>query len=354
MDKKLTYKDSGVDVSLKHQFLKEISELVARTHTPGVVELPYGFAGLYSIEARKHLFSPAFRKPVLVGCTDGVGTKLKIAFMTGRHDTVGIDLVAMSVNDLITVGAEPLFFLDYIATGKLQPAVLRDVIKGISQGCILGGCALIGGETAEMPDFYADGVYDMAGFACGMVDRSRLIDGRRIRPGDLLVGLDSSGLHSNGFSLVRKVFFEVAKMKLEDHVPELGCTLADELLRPTTIYAHPIAALLRLYRVKRVIRGIAHITGGAFHKNLLRLLPPGCVARIRKDSWQVPPIFQLIQRLGNVDENEMYRTFNCGIGMILIVRPHFVNTILSELKKLMVGARVIGEIRRGERAVEIL
>lgn len=354
MDKGLTYKDSGVDVSLKHHFLQKIAPLIERTHTPSVVALPYGFAGLYSIEAHRHLFSPAHRKPVLVACTDGVGTKLRIAFMTGRHDTVGIDLVAMSVNDLLTVGAQPLFMLDYVATGRLEPTVLQEVIRGIASGCLLANCALLGGETAEMPDFYADGEYDMAGFACGIVERRRIIDGRRIRSGDLLIGLESSGLHSNGFSLVRKVFFEIARMKVDQRVPELGCTLGEELLKPTTIYCHALAAALRPYRVKRAVRGIAHITGGAFYKNLLRILPPNCVAVIRKSSWEVPPIFRLVQSLGRIEEAEMYRTFNCGIGMIFVVRPHFVNTILAELGKANVGARVIGEIRQGERAVEIV
>jgi len=354
MTETLTYKDSGVDVSLKHSFLQEIAELLRRTHGPSVIDLPYGFAGLYSIEAKRHLFSPAHRKPVLVACTDGVGTKLKLAFMTGKHDTVGIDLVAMSVNDLVACGAEPLFFLDYLATGKLNPFVLRDVVKGISRGCLEGGCALLGGETAEMPDFYAAGEYDLAGFAVGIGERRKLIDGRRIRPGDLLVGLDSSGVHSNGYSLVRKVFFEKAKMKPGQYVPELGCTLGEELLRPTVIYARAVAAVLRPYRVKRVVCGIAHITGGAFYKNLLRLLPAHCVARIRKKSWEMPPIFRLIQKVGDVDEEEMYRVFNCGIGMILVVRPFFANRVLFELDKLGVGARVIGEIRKGERAVQIV
>jgi len=353
MDKKLTYKDSGVDVSLKHNFLLEVGKLVQRTHTPSVIDLPYGFAGLFSIESRKHLFSKSYRKPVLIGCTDGVGTKLKIAFMTGKHDTVGIDLVAMSVNDLITTGGEPLFFLDYIGTGKLDPSVLHDVIKGISQGCLESGCALIGGETAEMPDMYPDGEYDMAGFACGIVDRKKVIEGSLISPGDALIGLDSSGIHSNGYSLVRKVFFDHGKMSVDQHVPGLGCTLGEELLRPTAIYVRPITALLRRYSVKRPVRGIANITGGAFYKNLLRLLPPNCVARIRKKSWEMPPIFEVIREVGNVDEDEMYRVFNCGIGMILVVRPFFANRIVRELKRLGVGSRIIGEIKRGSRSVQI-
>jgi len=294
-----------------------------------------------------------YREPVLAACTDGVGTKLKIAFLMDKHDTVGIDLVAMSVNDLIAVGAEPLFFLDYIATGKVDKSKLVSIVKGISEGCLQAGCALLGGETAEMAGFYADGEYDLAGFATGAVERGRIIDGKRIEPGDVVIGIPSSGIHSNGYSLVRRLFLDQEKMSVNDRVGELGCTLGEELLRPTRIYVRALRAVLAHYRVKHAVRGIAHITGGGLPENIKRILPPRCQARIQAKSWLTPPIFDVIQQLGRVERDEMYRVFNMGIGMALIVHAINVPSVLRILKRHKQPGVVIGEVKRGKRGVVI-
>ena len=355
MSPPLSYRDAGVDIEAGREFAQAIQAQLRSTYGPAVIEDEYGFAGLYSIPGQIGLFARRYRDPVLVACTDGVGTKLKVAQMAGKHDTVGIDLVAMSVNDLVVAGAMPLFFLDYIATGRLKKATLVEIVKGIAAGCRQADCALLGGETAEMPGFYRPGEYDLAGFAVGMVERARLINGRKLcAPGDVVLGLASNGLHSNGFSLVRKLFFKQEKMRVEDHVAELGCTLGEELLRPTRIYVRPLRAVLERYRVKKVIHAIAHITGGGLVENVPRVLGPRCVARIEKGTWPVPPIFGLVQRLGGVEEAEMFRVFNMGIGMVLVVSPYYVGAITRRLEER--GERVwpIGEIVEGDGpAVEL-
>ena len=347
---RLTYSDSGVDVTAGDEFASRIQHYLRQTYGPNVVEYPGGFAGLFDLKAGG-LFSRKSHQPMLVSSTDGVGTKLKIAFMMDKHDTVGIDLVAMSVNDLICVGAQPLFFLDYMATGKLKQEVMVQVVKGISDGCRRAGCALLGGETAEMPGFYTPGEYDLAGFAVGMVDRRRWINGSRGRPGDKIVGIASSGIHSNGYSLVRKLFFEKAKWKVDRRVADLGCTLGEELLRPTRIYAAAIGKILAHYKVKHMVRGIANITGGGLPGNIVRALPANCGGLIARGTWPVPPIFEVIQKLGKIDDDEMHRVFNMGIGMVLIVSPFAANIIVRRLAKLGEQAWVIGEVTSGDHTI---
>jgi len=344
---KTTYKDAGVDIDAGNTFVKMIKPLVKATSRPEVIADIGGFGGLFSLSTGK------YKNPVLVSGTDGVGTKLKLAFMADRHDTVGIDLVAMCVNDIIVQGAEPLFFLDYLATGKLDPEKGAAIVKGISDGCIQAGCALIGGETAEMPGFYAEGEYDMAGFTVGVVERENLIDGSSITVGNRLIGLASSGLHSNGYSLARKVIFERMGLGIHDQLPGMGRSVADELLTPTRIYVKSILNLLRDFQ----INGIAHITGGGLLENIPRVLPHGCKALISRQSWQIPGIFRLLQDGGNVDEEEMYRTFNCGIGMVLSVPEKDAEEILIRLSGLNEQAFVIGEVAKcepGKECVEMV
>ncbi len=333
-DHKMTYKDAGVDIDAGNRFVDMIKPLVKATSRPEVLADIGGFGGLFSLHAEK------YEKPTLVTSTDGVGTKLKLAFMTDKHDTVGIDLVAMCVNDIVVQGAEPLFFLDYMATGKLSPEKGVEVIKGISEGCIQAGCALIGGETAEMPGFYADGEYDLAGFTVGIVDNSRIIDGSDITVGDRLIGLASSGLHSNGYSLVRKILFDKMGLTVDSRLDELDKPLGEELLIPTRIYVKTILNLLRDFQVK----GMAHITGGGLVENVPRVLPKGCQAVIDKASWPKPAIFEILRRGGNIDEAEMYRTLNYGIGMVLIVPEQDVDEIMVRLCGLKEQAYVIGRI----------
>jgi len=350
MSKGLTYKDAGVDIEAGGAFADAVHALMRRTFGPRVIEVPDGFAGLCALHP-DGILARRYRRPVLAACCDGVGTKLKIAFMMDRHDTVGIDLVAMSVNDLLTVGAEPLVFLDYIATGRIDQDRLKQIVAGVAEGCVRANCALIGGETAEMPDFYQPGEYDIAGFATGIVEKRRIIDGRRISPGDVVIGVASSGLHSNGYTLARKVFFEKAGMDVADRVEEFGCTLGEELLRPTRIYAAAVRGVLAHYPVKRAVHGIAHITGGGLRDNIGRLLPARCEVRIRKGSWPVPPVFDVLQRLGEIEDEEMYRVFNMGIGLVLIVAPYNANVVLRLLKRHKETAFVIGEVRQGRRGV---
>jgi phosphoribosylformylglycinamidine cyclo-ligase len=348
----LTYKESGVDIGAGDEFAARIQRLLRQTYGPNVIENPGGFAGLLELRT-DNLFSRKAPRPVLVSSTDGVGTKLKIAFMMDKHDTVGIDLVAMSVNDLICLGAQPLFFLDYMATGKLRRDVLLQVVKGIADGCSQAGCPLLGGETAEMPGFYGPGEYDLAGFAVGLLDRRRWINGTRVVPGDKLIGIASSGIHSNGYSLVRKLFFERAEWAIDRHVDEFGCTLGEELLRPTRIYAVAVRKVLSHYRVKRMVRGIAHITGGGLPGNTPRALPPRCGGRIVRGTWPVPPVFSVIQELGKIDDEEMYRVFNMGIGMVLVVSPFVVDAVLRRLKKAGEAGYLIGEVTEGEHTITI-
>ena len=345
MKRRITYKSAGVDIDAGNRFVDLIRPLVRKTFRPEVATDIGGFGGLFSFNARK------FKNPILVSSTDGVGTKLKVAFLMGKHDTVGIDLVAMCVNDVVVQGAEPLFFLDYFATGKLSLEVSTRVIAGVARGCREAGCALIGGETAEMPAFYRKGEYDLAGFCVGVVERGRVIDGSSIEEGDQLIGLGSSGLHSNGYSLARKVLFERMKMKLSDRLPGLRRTMGEELLIPTRIYVKTILSLIRDFS----LRGIAHITGGGITDNLPRVIPPGCKAIIRLGSWSVPPIFRLIQKGGPIEEGEMLRTFNNGIGMILAVPAREKDGVLQRLRGLKEKAYLIGEIVRaakGEGAVQ--
>ena len=346
----LTYKDSGVDIAEGGRFARGIQAMMRSTYDPRIIELKDGFAGLCSLKP-DGLLSKRYRDPVLAACTDGVGTKLKLAFMMDKHDTVGIDLVAMSVNDLIAVGALPLFFLDYIATGKVKSSKLLEIIKGITDGCRQADCALLGGETAEMPDFYGAGEYDLAGFATGIVERGRIVDGSRIEPKDVIIGIASSGVHSNGYSLVRKAFFDRAKMSVDKHVEELGCTLGEELLRPTRIYVRALRAVLAHYKVQHVVHGIAHITGGGLPDNIERLLPSRCHAVIKKGSWDIPPIFDLLRKAGKVASDEMLRVFNMGVGMALIVPQRNVAPILRILKRHKQKAWIIGDVKRGKRGV---
>ena len=344
---KTTYRDAGVDIDAGNAFVKMIKPLVKATSRPEVIADIGGFGGLFSLNAAK------YRNPVLVSGTDGVGTKLKLAFLTDRHDTIGIDLVAMCVNDIVVQGAEPLFFLDYLATSKLEPEKAAQIVKGISEGCVQAGCALIGGETAEMPGFYAEGEYDIAGFTVGVVDRDNIIDGSSITVGNTLIGIASSGLHSNGYSLARKIIFEKMGLGLDETLPGAGKSVADELLTPTRIYVKSILNLLRDFR----INGIAHITGGGLLENVPRVLPHGCKAVINRNSWTVPVLFQLLQDGGNVEDAEMLRTFNCGIGMVLAVPEEEAEEILIRLAGLSEQAFIIGEIAKcepGKECVEMV
>jgi phosphoribosylformylglycinamidine cyclo-ligase len=329
-----TYRDAGVDIDAGDEFVDRIKPLVRSTFRPEVLTDLGGFGGLFGFQAGK------YKEPVLVSGTDGVGTKLKIAFMMDKHDTVGIDLVAMCVNDIAVSGAEPLFFLDYFATGKLSVSKAQEVVAGIADGCRQAGCALIGGETAEMPSFYPDGEYDLAGFAVGAVDRPKMIDGRHIVPGDAVIGLASSGLHSNGYSLARRVLFEQAKLTVASRLSELEGAIGEVLLTPTIIYAKQILALVEQFPIK----GIAHITGGGITENLPRVFPKGVRAKIARTAWSAPPIFGVMSRLGQVVPEEMYRVFNMGIGLILVVPPDSVSGVLARAAALGDRGWQIGEI----------
>jgi phosphoribosylformylglycinamidine cyclo-ligase len=337
------YKDAGVDITLADQIVDKIKPLINKTFIPGVIGEIGGFGGLFSLTGQK------YQEPVLVSGTDGVGTKLKIAFALNKHNSVGIDLVAMCVNDIITCGAKPLFFLDYISMGKLSEQITIDLIKGIIAGCKMANCALIGGETAEMPGFYPGGEYDLAGFTVGIVERSKIIEGKEIKEGDLVLGLTSNGLHSNGFSLARKILFESNKYKLEDKIFATDRILGEELLIPTTIYVQPILHLLEKYKVL----GIAHITGGGLIENIPRILPAGVSIQIDQKSWPKPYLFSLIQKEGNISDQEMYRTFNMGIGMVLIVHGNKALEIIKELKLMDCDSYIIGQVIKGNKQVTI-
>ena len=330
-----TYKEAGVDIEAGNSFVQKIKPLVKSTFRPEVMTEIGGFGGLFSLNASK------YKNPVLVSGTDGVGTKLKLAFLADRHDTVGIDLVAMCVNDIVVQGAEPLFFLDYLATGKLDPEKAAQIVAGIAEGCRQAGCALIGGETAEMPGFYADGEYDIAGFTVGVVEKEQIIDGSSITVGNKLIGIGSSGLHSNGYSLARRIIFDHMGLSINSPLPDSSKTVAEELLTPTRIYVRAVMNLLKDFR----INGIAHITGGGLLENVPRVLPKGCAASFKLDSWTMPSIFTTMQEAGNVEQNEMYRTFNMGIGMVLAVAATDVDDILSRLNGLGEQAWLIGEVK---------
>jgi phosphoribosylformylglycinamidine cyclo-ligase len=316
-----------------------------------------GFAGLFRLDVNRKLFSRNYRDPVLVSGTDGVGTKIKVAIMAGVYDTVGIDLVAMSVNDCLCVGADPLFFLDYLALGKDDPELISQLVAGVCEGCVRSQAALLGGETAIMPDLYAPGDFDLAGFCVGVVERKRIIDGSKIRAGDVVIGIASSGFHSNGYSLVRKAVFDVAKLGIHDHVPELGKTVAQALLTPTVIYSRPIVDLLEHFRaqkVKSAIRGMAHITGGGIADNLVRILPENCRVKIDRSAWTVPSIFPWLQGLGNIDIAEMFRVFNMGIGFVLVAKAKYADEIQRRLAEQQQPSWIIGKVEAGPRGVEVL
>jgi phosphoribosylformylglycinamidine cyclo-ligase len=351
----LTYRDAGLDLDLYEQTIAGMMPLLKRTHTPRVLDGLGGFASLFSLDYNCRLFAKNYRHPVLVACTDGVGSKLKVAGLMNKHDTVGIDLVAMSVNDALCTGGEPLFFLDYLAMPRDDPALTRELVRGISAGCIEADCALVGGETAILPDFYKPGDYDLAGFCVGVVERDDIINGRAIRPGDVVLGLASSGLHSNGYGLVRKAVFEHAGLQVTTFVPELGRTVGEELLEPTRIYVRPVKNVLRHYPVKkRVVRGLAHITGEGLPGNVPRVLPPGRRVVLRRGSWPVPPVFTWLQKLGNIEAAEMERVFNLGIGLVMIVSRYYAESIQRQLNEERFPTYVIGEVCEGEPGVEFV
>jgi phosphoribosylformylglycinamidine cyclo-ligase len=331
--RKITYKKSGVDIFAASAFKAKLKPIVRKSFRKEVLADIGGFGSFFGLDKNK------YKEPVLVSSSDGVGTKLKIAELANKHDTVGIDAVAMNVNDILCTGAEPLFFLDYVAFTKAKESVLIDVVRGINQGCIESGCSLIGGETAQMPGMYRAGEYDIAGFCVGVVERRNIINGDKIRPGNLVIGLESSGIHSNGYSLVRKVF---SKNELK--------RMSKELLRPTRIYVKPVLSLLP----DANITGIAHITGGAFYDKITRILPDDVDVRIDKNAWIVPKIFRLIQNKGNIDDREMYHTLNMGIGMVLIVEKSIASVIISKLASFKLKSWVIGEVIKGRKQVQII
>ncbi len=337
----MTYAKAGVSIAAGDELVRRIGRIASKTKRPGVLAGVGGFSALFDLKSR------GYRHPVLVSSTDGVGTKLKVACMMKQHDTVGIDLVAMGVNDIITQGAEPLFFLDYFVCGKLDVDVAAAVVKGVAEGCRQAGCVLIGGETAEHPGDFPKGEYDLAGFVVGVIERKRVLNPKSIVPGDVLIGLPSSGLHSNGYSLARKVLLDVGGLKLHRRVAELGRSLGEELLEPTRIYAK----LTRNLFAKHPIKGAAHVTGGGIPGNLPRILPQGRRAWIDRRNWPVPPVFDLIQEIGRVSRHEMDRTFNNGLGMILVVGKQQVDGVTSMLKKMRERHFVIGEIKKGGRGV---
>ena len=354
MSKSLTYKSAGVDTTKKDGIIDQIIHLSRKTYDHRVVDLPWGFAGLFSLFPRAgkssaSVFNRNYKNPTLVACSDGVGTKLRLAFLLNKHDTIGIDLVAMSINDLIVTGAEPLFFLDYISCGKVDQDTIVNIIKGIVTGCEESKCALLGGETAEMPSFYPPGEYDLAGFAVGLIDKHRIITGQQVKSGDIAIGVFSSGLHSNGYSLVRKVVLndlpdDEAVTKLKEFIPQFNCTLGEELLKPTRIYARAVKYIIQNYRLKKAVKGIAHITGGGLIENIPRVLPQGLAIEIDAKSYQVPPIFQYIQKEGGIELQEMYRVFNMGIGLVILAKPYYTRAITRRLKKIKYEAAVIGKV----------
>lgn len=335
-----SYKQAGVDITAGYKAVELMKAHIARTMTnPGVADIG-GFGGLFELDLSS---TP---NPVLVAGTDGVGTKLKIAFIMDRHDTVGIDCVAMCVNDIICVGAKPLLFLDYIATGKNIPEKIAQIVAGVAEGCVQAGCALVGGETAEMPGFYGEGEYDMAGFSVGVVDKTKVLDKSRVQPGDVIVSLASSGVHSNGFSLVRKIF-DIENKPLDTYEKELGKTLGEELLTPTTIYVKPVLKLLEQVGVK----SIANITGGGFYENIPRALPEGVQAVIDRGALEILPVFDLMQKVANIPERDMFNTFNMGTGMVAIVKPDEADAAVKVLAEAGQKAKIIGEVQKGEHTV---
>jgi phosphoribosylformylglycinamidine cyclo-ligase len=350
----LTYAASGVDIEAGDRFAESIGSLMRRTFGQRVIPNPGGFAGLLRLDYNEQLFKHNYKDPVLLACCDGVGTKVHLAVEMGKHDTVGIDLVAMSVNDLIVQGGEPLLFLDYVAVNKVDQKVLFSLLQGVSEGCRQAGCALLGGETAEMNDLYKPGDYDLAGFAVGVVELKRAMDPTRVEPGDVVLGLASSGVHSNGYSLVRAVV-KHAKLKLDKVYPELDPerTLGEVLLEPTRIYVEPIVRLQRQYKVKKIITGMAHITGGGLAGNLERALHVGVDAVIERQAWTVPPVFEFLQKHGDIDPEEMDRVFNMGVGYCLIVRPTFADAVARRLEKMGETVFHLGKVVKGKGRVKI-
>ncbi|MEX2286521.1 MAG: phosphoribosylformylglycinamidine cyclo-ligase [Planctomycetaceae bacterium] len=351
----LTYRSAGVDLDLYQQAMQKLPAIMSRTHAAQggrVLPLPGGFAGLFRLtdEARR------YRDPVLVSGTDGVGTKIKVAIAARKYDTVGIDLVGMCVNDCLCLGAEPLFFLDYVALGKDDPQLIAELVAGVSEGCVRAKSALIGGETAIMPDLYAAGDFDMAGFSVGVVERENIVDGRSIVAGDIVIGLASSGLHSNGYSLVRKVVFESAGLAIQDDVPELGKSVADVLLEPTRIYADPVSRLMSDEVTRRAVHGMAHITGGGLAENIARIIPESarCRIHIQRGSWNIPAVFGWLQKLGPVDVDEMFRVFNMGIGYVLVISAESLDRIQLTLNNSGIASHVIGKVAAGERGGELI
>ena len=338
MSKSLSYADSGVDIDKANKLVARIKDIARSTPRTGVMGEIGGFGGLYSLNLSN------VANPVLVSSTDGVGTKLKIAFMMDKHDTIGIDLVAMCVNDIIVQGAKPLFFLDYLAMGVLDNDVAEKIILGIAKGCNLAGCALIGGETAEMPGLYQKGEYDISGFSVGIVNNDKIIDGSNIKNGHKLIGLASSGVHSNGFSLVRKIFFDKCKYSIDTKLNELDTTLGEELLKPTFIYVPTILSLLR----DLPIHGIVHITGGGIDENIIRVIPEACKAIVHKETWEIPPVFKILQKEGSVSDSEMQRTFNNGIGMVIVVPDESAQEVMDRLEAMDEKAYFIGEVESRE------
>ncbi len=337
----LTYKDAGVDKEAGYKEVQMIKGLIKKTHIPGVLSDIGGFSGLFQLDTTK------YKEPVLVSGTDGVGTKLRIAFMMDKHNTIGEDAVAMCANDILCQGAKPLFFLDYIATGKLVPEKMASIVEGVSNGCIKAGCALIGGETAEMPGFYSDDEYDVAGFCVGVVDKSKIINGSTIKEGDIILGLPSSGIHSNGYSLVRKIVFEKEQMAIDTFVEELGTTIGEEILKPTRIYTHPVYDLVENFDIK----GLCHITGGGFYENIPRMLSDNLQAHVNTKGIQTPTIFNLLQKWGNIATDEMYGTFNMGVGMVIVIDKDDKERVLNFLQEREEKVYIIGEIKAGEKGV---
>ena len=340
----LTYLDAGVDVEAGNQLIKNIKQRVERTFTPGVLGSLGGFSGLYSLAGHN------MKEPVLVSSTDGVGTKIRFAVLLNEHRQIGQDCVSMSVNDVVAQGARPLFFLDYIAVGKLDHDHIESIIHGISEACEASGCALIGGETSEMSSFYGDGNYDLAGFAVGIVDRERCVTGESIEAGDIVLGLPSSGLHSNGYSLVRRIVLEHKQIPLDTYIEALGRTIGEEVLEPTKLYVKPILPLLE----ENLVKGMAHITGGSFYDNIPRILPEGLGVMINSDAWPVLPIFRLLQEWGHVESKEMYHTFNMGIGMVLVVKPELVERVVEVLETEHEKVYSIGIVTEGDGEVTIV
>jgi phosphoribosylformylglycinamidine cyclo-ligase len=341
--KPLTYREAGVDIDAGDDAVRRITPLARATNRAEVIGGVGGFASLVGLPSK-------YREPVMVSSTDGVGSKLKIACLAGRHDTVGIDLVAMGVNDILVPGAEPLYFLDYISVGRLDPGQIESIVGGVAEGCRQAGCALVGGEMAEHPDSLPPGEYDLAGFAVGIAERQRLIDGSKIRPGDVVLGLASSGLHSNGYSLVRRIVFDVMRLRVTDPLPGTGRLVADELLTPTRIYARSIQTLLETVEV----RGMAHVTGGGVTGNIPRVLPHGCRARLSRSAWSPPAVFETLREAGRVEDAEMFRTFNMGIGYVVIVPSAAAETAARTLRGAGEQVSRIGEIVAGERGVELV